>query len=62
MAGVPGDRLITCVADVPTHVSPKMMSRLKTMARLTGIGRAITTYNMRIEGRDEWLAAARQQA
>jgi len=27
-----------------------------------GVGRAITTYNMRIEGRDEWLAAARRQA
>jgi hypothetical protein len=28
------------------------------MARPTGVGRAITTYDMLIEGRDEWLAAA----
>lgn len=27
------------------------------MARPTGVGRAITTYSMPIEGRDEWLAA-----
>lgn len=32
------------------------------MARPTGVGRAITTYNMPIEGRDEWLAAARRLA
>jgi hypothetical protein len=32
------------------------------MARPTGVGRAITTYSMPIEGRDEWLAAARRQA
>ncbi len=28
------------------------------MARLTGVGRAITTYSMPIEGRDEWLVSA----
>ncbi len=28
------------------------------MARPTGVGRAITTYVIPIEGRDEWLAAA----
>jgi hypothetical protein len=27
------------------------------MARSTGVGRAITAYDMPIEGRDEWLAA-----
>jgi malate/lactate dehydrogenase len=32
------------------------------MARPTGVGRAITTYRVPIEGRDEWLAAARRQA
>ena len=32
------------------------------MARPTGVGRAITTYDMPIEGRDEWLAAARRLA
>ena len=28
------------------------------MARPIGVGRAITTYAVPIEGRDEWLAAA----
>ena len=28
------------------------------MAPPTGVGRAITTYSMPIEGRDEWVAAA----
>ena len=32
------------------------------MARPTGVGRAITTYDMPIEGRDEWVAAARRLA
>ena len=32
------------------------------MARPTGVGRAITTYVIPIEGRDEWLAAARRLA
>ena len=32
------------------------------MARPTGVGRAITAYAMPIEGRDEWLAAARRLA
>ena len=33
------------------------------MARPTGVGHAITTYDeVRIEGRDEWLAAARRLA
>ena len=32
------------------------------MASPTGVGRAIATYNMPIEGRDEWLAAARRLA
>ena len=56
----PSDRLVTGVADVATHVSP--MSRLKTVARPTGVGRAIATYEIPIEGRDEWLAAARRLA
>ena len=30
------------------------------MARPTGVGRALTTYQMPIEGRDEWIAAARR--
>ncbi len=32
------------------------------MARPTGVGRAIATYGMPIEGRDEWIAAARHRA
>jgi hypothetical protein len=28
------------------------------MARPTGVGRALATYRVPIEGRDEWLAAA----
>jgi hypothetical protein len=32
------------------------------MARPTGVGRGITTYAIPIEGRDEWLAAARRLA
>ena len=35
---------------------------LERMARLTGVGRAIATYEIPIEGRDEWLAAARRLA
>jgi hypothetical protein len=32
------------------------------LARPTGVGRGITTYTIPIEGRDEWLAAARRLA
>ena len=32
------------------------------MARPTGVGRALATYEVPIEGRDEWLAAARRLA
>jgi hypothetical protein len=32
------------------------------MARPTGVGREIAAYDMPIEGRDEWLAAARRLA
>ena len=32
------------------------------MARPTGVGRAAATYEILIEGRDEWLAAARRLA
>jgi hypothetical protein len=32
------------------------------MARPTGVGRALATYDVPIEGRDEWLAAARRLA
>jgi hypothetical protein len=32
------------------------------VARPTGLGRAISTFDIPIEGRDEWLAAARRLA
>ena len=32
------------------------------MARPTGVGRAITTYTLPIEGRDEWIAAVERLA
>jgi hypothetical protein len=32
------------------------------LARPTGVGRALATYEIPIEGRDEWLAAARRLA
>ncbi len=35
---------------------------LVAMARPTGVGRAIAAYVIPIEGRDEWLAAARRLA
>jgi len=31
-------------------------------ARPTGVGHALTAYRMPIEGRDEWIAAARRLA
>ena len=60
MAGAPADRLITDVTYDATHVSP--MSRLKTLARPTGVGRALTAYRMPIEDRDEWIAAVERLA
>ena len=32
------------------------------IVRPTGVGRALATYTIPIEGRDEWLAAARRLA
>ena len=32
------------------------------LARPEGVGRALATYDTPIEGRDEWLAAARRPA
>jgi hypothetical protein len=31
------------------------------VARPTGVGRAISTYSIPIEGRDEWLAAPKRE-
>ena len=43
------------VPALPTRGRPP---KLRAMARPTGVGRAISTYTIPIEGRDEWLAAA----
>ena len=44
---------------LPEHVRP---AQERVLARPTGVGRALTAYRMPIDGRDEWLAAARRQA
>ena len=38
------------------------LPEMVAVARPTGVGRAISTYTIPIEGRDEWLAAARRLA
>ena len=38
------------------------LAKFEEVACPTGVGRAITAYRMPIEGRDEWLAAARRMA
>jgi len=41
------------------HAGEAIPSQIKQgVARPTGVGRGITTYEIPIEGRDEWLAAA----
>lgn len=53
---------------LPEEVSvPAMPARGRprknmALARPTGLGRALTAYDMPIEGRDEWVAAARRLA
>jgi hypothetical protein len=44
---------------LPEQVEP---AQEWALARPTGVGRAISTYTIPIEGRDEWLAAARRLA
>jgi len=52
----PADRDGLC-ARIGAGAAPKV-----AVARPTGVGRAISTYTIPIEGRDEWLAAARRLA
>jgi hypothetical protein len=41
------------------HTSPDVLALPDAgMAGPTGVGHALTTYSMPIEGRDEWVAAA----
>jgi hypothetical protein len=47
---------------VPAMRTKGRPRKMWALARPTGVGRAITTYRIPIEGRDEWLAAARQPA
>jgi hypothetical protein len=42
-------------APIPTQIK-------QGLARPEGVGRALTAYRMPIEGRDEWIAAARRLA
>jgi hypothetical protein len=39
---------------------PEKVAAEWAVARPTGVGRALATYEIPIEGRDEWLAAARR--
>jgi hypothetical protein len=41
---------------------PLALPEKAAMARPTGVGRALATHDIPIEGRDEWLAAARRLA
>ena len=45
-----------------THGLALALPEKVELARPTGVGRAITAYDLPIEGRDEWLAAARRLA
>jgi hypothetical protein len=44
------------------HGTALALPEKAAMARPTGVGRALATYDMPIEGRDEWVAAARRLA
>jgi hypothetical protein len=48
---------------VTARLSRQIPTQIKQgVARPEGVGRALATYDMPIEGRDEWLAAARRLA
>jgi hypothetical protein len=48
--------------EVPVLPSRGRPRKDMALARPTGFGRALATYEIPIEGRDEWLAAARRLA
>lgn len=48
--------------DQPSYESLHALPDKVVRARPTGVGRAISTYTIPIEGRGEWLAAARRLA
>jgi hypothetical protein len=45
-----------------TVISAELIVAAGAWSRPTGVGRAIATDDMPIEGRDEWLAAAKRLA
>jgi hypothetical protein len=49
------------VPALPTWGGPRRGSNM-ALARPTGVGRALTAYDMPIEGRDEWLASVERLA
>lgn len=44
------------------EIQPPLALPQVVMARPTGVGRALATYALPIEGRDEWVAAAKRFA
>jgi len=41
----------------PAPCVPRPATNTMALARPTGVGHALTTYRMPVEGRDEWLVA-----
>lgn len=54
--------LVDSLADGATGIHPGLSVRISNRLCLTSVGRALTAYDMPIEGRDEWLAATRRLA
>ena len=48
--------------EAQTHGLALALPEKAELARPTGVGRALATYEIPIESRDEWLAAARRLA
>jgi hypothetical protein len=61
---VTGGRIVSVrlTPSANAHGLALVMPDKVAMARPTGVGRALATYDIPIEGRDEWLAAARRLA
>ena len=58
----PSGQLDAYRVDPIENAEPLALPEEVVMARPTGVGRALATYEIPIEGRDEWLAAARRLA
>jgi hypothetical protein len=61
---VPGTEIVgvRLTAAAHAHGLALALPEKVELARPTGVGRALATYAIPIEGRDEWLAAARRLA